>query len=171
MQSRDGGAGRDAELVPERRPSPLVDAERLGYVPARGERLHEQAIAGLAQRVVLDEPARRALGARELAAADPKAGRGVGLQRPLERVVEPTPPRVEPRKVVRVREQRTVGDNLGAQRRGPSARPVVLHDRGLGSVHGGQRLFDDGLPSSKWTLTHLETGDLGEIAMVYDRTR
>jgi len=34
----------------------------------------------------------------------------------------------------------------------------------------GQRLFDDGLPSSKWTLTHLETGDLGEIAMVYDRT-
>lgn len=36
---------------------------------------------------------------------------------------------------------------------------------------GGQRLFDDSLPSSKWTLTHLETGDLGEIAMVYDRAR
>jgi dihydrofolate reductase len=36
---------------------------------------------------------------------------------------------------------------------------------------GGHRLFDDGLPSSKWTLTHLETGDLGEIAMVYDRAR
>jgi dihydrofolate reductase len=36
---------------------------------------------------------------------------------------------------------------------------------------GGQRLFDDGLPSSKWTLAHLETGDLGEIAMVYDRIR
>jgi dihydrofolate reductase len=35
----------------------------------------------------------------------------------------------------------------------------------------GQRLFDDGLPSSKWTLAHLETGNLGEIAMVYDRTR
>jgi dihydrofolate reductase len=34
---------------------------------------------------------------------------------------------------------------------------------------GGQRLFDDGLPSSKWKLTHQETGDLGEIAMVYDR--
>lgn len=32
-----------------------------------------------------------------------------------------------------------------------------------------QRLFDDGLPASKWTLTHQETGKLGEIAMVYDR--
>lgn len=36
---------------------------------------------------------------------------------------------------------------------------------------GGQRLFDDGLPASKWALTHQETGELGEIAMVYDRAR
>jgi len=36
---------------------------------------------------------------------------------------------------------------------------------------GGHRLFEDGLPSSKWTLTHHETGKLGEIAVVYDRTR
>ncbi|MFI6498071.1 dihydrofolate reductase family protein [Nonomuraea typhae] len=36
---------------------------------------------------------------------------------------------------------------------------------------GGRRLFDDGLPATKWTLTHQETGDLGEIAMVYDRLR
>jgi dihydrofolate reductase len=36
---------------------------------------------------------------------------------------------------------------------------------------GGQRLFDDGLPASKWTLTYQETGEQGEIAMVYDRTR
>jgi dihydrofolate reductase len=36
---------------------------------------------------------------------------------------------------------------------------------------GGQRLFDDGLPGSKWTLTHQETGELGEMALVYDRTR
>jgi dihydrofolate reductase len=34
---------------------------------------------------------------------------------------------------------------------------------------GGQRLFDDGLPASKWTLTHQQTGELGEMAMVYDR--
>lgn len=36
---------------------------------------------------------------------------------------------------------------------------------------GGERLFDDGLPGSKWTLSRHETGELGEIAMVYDRVR
>ncbi|GGL59309.1 dihydrofolate reductase family protein [Planomonospora parontospora] len=36
---------------------------------------------------------------------------------------------------------------------------------------GGQRLFDDGLPTSTWRLTHQETGELGEMAMVYDRVR
>jgi dihydrofolate reductase len=35
----------------------------------------------------------------------------------------------------------------------------------------GQRLFDDGLPDTTWTLTHQETGDLGEMALVYDRRR
>ncbi|MFB7650559.1 MULTISPECIES: dihydrofolate reductase family protein [unclassified Streptomyces] len=35
----------------------------------------------------------------------------------------------------------------------------------------GQRLFDDGLPASTWRLAHQETGELGEIAMVYDRIR
>lgn len=35
----------------------------------------------------------------------------------------------------------------------------------------GDRLFDDGLPASQWTLTHHEAGDLGELALVYDRTR
>ncbi|MFG1782510.1 hypothetical protein ACGFIU_08715 [Rhodococcus oryzae] len=38
-------------------------------------------------------------------------------------------------------------------------------------AEGGQRLFDDGLPGSTWTLTHQETGDLGAIAMIYDRAR
>jgi dihydrofolate reductase len=36
---------------------------------------------------------------------------------------------------------------------------------------GGERLFDDGLPASRWTLAHQETGDLGEMALVYDRAR
>ena len=35
----------------------------------------------------------------------------------------------------------------------------------------GERLFDDGLPGSRWALTHHETGDLGEMALVYTRTR
>jgi len=36
---------------------------------------------------------------------------------------------------------------------------------------GGQRLFDDGLPASKWRLTRQEVGEMGEIAMIYDRAR
>ncbi len=35
----------------------------------------------------------------------------------------------------------------------------------------GDRLFDDGLPVSKWHLTTQETGEKGELAMVYDRAR
>ncbi|ADB30247.1 bifunctional deaminase-reductase domain protein [Kribbella flavida DSM 17836] len=36
---------------------------------------------------------------------------------------------------------------------------------------GGGRLFDDGLPASTWTLTDQQTGKLGELALVYDRSR
>ncbi|WP_063065547.1 dihydrofolate reductase family protein [Nocardia violaceofusca] len=36
---------------------------------------------------------------------------------------------------------------------------------------GGPRLFDDGLPATNWTLSHQETGELGEMAVVYDRVR
>lgn len=36
---------------------------------------------------------------------------------------------------------------------------------------GGERFFDDGLPGSRWTLTHQEVGELGETALVYDRAR
>jgi dihydrofolate reductase len=36
---------------------------------------------------------------------------------------------------------------------------------------GGQRLFDDGLPGSQWKLTRHESGDLGEMALIYDRVR
>lgn len=36
---------------------------------------------------------------------------------------------------------------------------------------GGERLFDDGLPASKWTLTSSKSGNLGELALVYERAR
>ncbi|CAM5559428.1 dihydrofolate reductase family protein [Streptomyces avidinii] len=36
---------------------------------------------------------------------------------------------------------------------------------------GGQRLFEDGLPGSQWRVARQETGELGEIAFVYDRVR
>jgi len=36
---------------------------------------------------------------------------------------------------------------------------------------GGERLFGDGLPASKWTLTHRDIGESGEMALIYDRVR
>lgn len=36
---------------------------------------------------------------------------------------------------------------------------------------GGERLFEDGLPGTKWRLIRQEVGELGEIAVVYDRAR
>jgi dihydrofolate reductase len=35
----------------------------------------------------------------------------------------------------------------------------------------GERLFDDGLPGTKWRLAFQETGELGELALVYERAR
>ncbi|MEV8418430.1 dihydrofolate reductase family protein [Streptomyces niveus] len=36
---------------------------------------------------------------------------------------------------------------------------------------GGQRLFEDGLPGTRWRLADQRTGELGEMALVYDRAR
>ncbi|MGW6506052.1 dihydrofolate reductase family protein [Streptomyces niveus] len=36
---------------------------------------------------------------------------------------------------------------------------------------GGQRLFEDGLPGTRWRLADQRTGELGEMALVYDRVR
>ncbi|WP_125264314.1 dihydrofolate reductase family protein [Streptomyces alboflavus] len=36
---------------------------------------------------------------------------------------------------------------------------------------GGERLFEDGLPGSQWKLMRQETGDLGELSLIYDRVR
>src|SRR4029079_8422109 len=35
----------------------------------------------------------------------------------------------------------------------------------------GERLFDDGLPGTKWRLAFQETAELGELALVYERAR
>jgi dihydrofolate reductase len=36
---------------------------------------------------------------------------------------------------------------------------------------GGERLFEDGLPATKWVLAEQHVGKLGEMALVYDRAR
>jgi hypothetical protein len=35
----------------------------------------------------------------------------------------------------------------------------------------GQRWFDEGLPATRWRLIHHAVGELGEMALVYDRVR
>jgi dihydrofolate reductase len=35
----------------------------------------------------------------------------------------------------------------------------------------GPRLFDDGLPENQWTLVSQTAGELGELALIYDRAR
>src|SRR3954447_14676682 len=127
----DGGAGRDAELVAEHRAGALVHVERLGHVAARRAGLSEQPVPGLAERVVLEQAARRALGARDLGAAEAQAGGGVGLQRAVERVIESPPPRIQPRKIVVAGQQRALGHVPRAQRGAPRAGPLALYDRRL----------------------------------------
>lgn len=36
---------------------------------------------------------------------------------------------------------------------------------------GGMRLFEEGLPASKWALARHEVGELGELSLTYDRVR
>lgn len=36
---------------------------------------------------------------------------------------------------------------------------------------GGPRLFDDGLPAGKWSLTSQEAGEHGALSLIYDRIR
>ncbi|MFE0172202.1 dihydrofolate reductase family protein [Streptomyces sp. NPDC059002] len=36
---------------------------------------------------------------------------------------------------------------------------------------GGPRLFDDGLPAARWTLTRQAAGEHGTLSLVYDRVR
>ena len=39
------------------------------------------------------------------------------------------------------------------------------------AVAGGVRLFEDGFPSTSWSLTNVNTTDTGAIVLVYDRLR
>jgi hypothetical protein len=66
-------------LVADHRAGALVHAQRFGQVAARGEGLHEQPVAGVAERGVLEQASRRARGARDLGAAEPQLGGGIAL--------------------------------------------------------------------------------------------
>jgi hypothetical protein len=62
------------ELVAQQPAQAVVDAQRLGDVAARRERLHQHAVGRFAVGLARDQRARRALGGRELARAEPQRG-------------------------------------------------------------------------------------------------
>jgi hypothetical protein len=118
----DRATGGDAEFLVEGGAGAFVDADRLGNVSLCFEGGHQEGVAGLAQRRVLDQGAGGTFGRGLLGAADAKAAGGVRLERSVEDVVELLAPAVEPRRIV-LREQPTFGDELSAQRGAPSPLP------------------------------------------------
>ena len=109
---------------------------------ARGERAHEQAVAGLAQRVVLEQPPRRALGAGELGAAEPRqaatyassARSSVSSSR--RRQASSQGRSSWPASSGRSATYCAHSAALQARAQSP------CDDRGLGAVHGGERRLD-----------------------------
>ena len=81
VQRGDVGRRGRAELVAQQHAQLVVDPQRLGEVAARRQQLHQQRVAGLAVRLALDQRPRRAIGGRQLAAAQPQRRAGQRLQR------------------------------------------------------------------------------------------
>ena len=75
-------AGRRPELLAQQDAHRLVGGQRLRDLATRGQRLHQQPVAGLAQRRRAHELARRALGAVHVCAAEREPGLGQPLERP-----------------------------------------------------------------------------------------
>ena len=91
-----GRAGRDPELVAEQEAQAVVDAQRLCDVPALRERLHQDQVAGLAERGQLDQLARTIRGLRQRRSAESEPGRCEALEPAQPNVVEASPPFVQP---------------------------------------------------------------------------
>ena len=72
VQRHELGTGRDAELVAQQAAQLLVDAQRLGDVAGRRERLHQQPVAALAVRRARDQLARGGLAADALERRQPQ---------------------------------------------------------------------------------------------------
>jgi hypothetical protein len=99
MQLAQPRPRRGAQLLVQERAAPPIDAQRLGQIPTPLERLHQQAIAGLAVGRTLDHRTRRALPLRRLGPAELRPRRGHALQCPDRQVVELPSLFVKPRRL------------------------------------------------------------------------
>ena len=107
-----------------------MDAQRLGEVALGLAHAHQQQVAALAERRAVDQLLRRALGGRELGAAERQAGVPAQLARLQAELLEPAARILEPGGLVAGQQPR-VGERLGAAR--------GLDDRApVGAVAGGE---------------------------------
>jgi hypothetical protein len=76
--------GGDTEVIAQASPQRLVDEQGLGNVAARGEDLHQKAMAALSIRCLRRQRTRGTLGKVELRPAEAESGRGKRCQRRCE---------------------------------------------------------------------------------------
>ena len=88
VEGGDLRRGRRAELVAQQHPQLVVDAQRLGDVAARRERLHQRAVARLAVGLAHDQRARRPLGRRQLGRPEPQRRARERLERVRAQLLE-----------------------------------------------------------------------------------
>ena len=130
MHLPDRGAGRGAELLAQAHAQVVVDAQRLGGVAACGQRLHQHAVAALAERRRRDDRARRALGRADPGAAQLERRRAHALERAQAHLLDVAAALLDPRMVVG--EQERAGRRVERVVAGAAGlRPVRPPERGF----------------------------------------
>jgi hypothetical protein len=130
-----GRAGHDSKVVPEQDAEAIVGEQRLRYVAAALESLHQDPVTGLAVRGEFDEPAGAILSLWQCRSAEAEPRSGEALEPPLANVVEASPPLVQPRPLLTL-EQGPIGHVIGDAGRAPRLRPLAARDVGLRAVCG-----------------------------------
>ena len=141
VQGAHGFAGCHPELVAQQHAHALVGGQRLRDLAARSERLHQQPMAGLAQRRLAHQLRRRPLGGVGVRSAEREPGLRERLERAQPQVVEVGAPLLHPRRVV-AGEESAAGDLHRGRGGVARRRPVAARDRGPRALAGRPRLVD-----------------------------
>ena len=136
VQRPQVGARDRAELVAQAHAQVLVGPQRLGDVAARGQRLHQQPVAALAERRRLDDRAAGALGGADARAAELERRAADPLERAQAQLLELAAAVLDPRVVVREQERRG-GDVEHVVAGAADLRPVGRVEGGLGALEVG----------------------------------
>ena len=141
MQRPRGLAGRRAQLVAQEDTQPLVGRKGLGHLAARRQRLHQQPVAGLAQRRFAHQLRRGPLGAVGMCSAEREPGLRLDLQRAQAQIGDVAADVVHPGVVVTGQEP-AAGDGHHRRCRLPRRGRLVAIDRHPGLLGPAARLLD-----------------------------